>query len=142
VEDDLAGTTSSAALSSINSFTGGLSFSGIYPLKPGNESGASSGLPNTLAIVDAVTTGDLSGGKLIAATGTVDDDGKVGAISGLEAKVRAASEAGADVLFVPSIQVAAARNVSDGPQTIIGVGSAQTAIRHLCALGGESELCQ
>ena len=39
-----------------------------------------------LGIVDKLTPGDLTGGKFVAGTGTIDDNGKVGPIGGIEMK--------------------------------------------------------
>ena len=43
-----------------------------------------------LAVVDKLTTGDLAGSKFVAGTGTIDGDGKVGAIGGITHKMLAA----------------------------------------------------
>jgi len=52
-------------------------------LRTGNVGGPSAGLMFSLAIYDALTPGELTGGKNIAGTGTMDDDGSVGAIGGI-----------------------------------------------------------
>ena len=44
----------------------------------------------TLAIIDALTPGELTGGKRVAVTGTIDPDGNVGEIGGLPQKALAA----------------------------------------------------
>ena len=44
-------------------------------LRTGNVGGPSAGLMFSLAIYDALTPGELTGGKNIAGTGTMDDDG-------------------------------------------------------------------
>ena len=56
-------------------------------------SGPSAGLAITLAIVDALTPGKLSGGKRVAVTGTIDPQGNVGEIGGLPQKALAARNA-------------------------------------------------
>ena len=45
-------------------------------LRTGNVGGPSAGLMFSLAIYDALTPGELTGGKNIAGTGTMDDDGR------------------------------------------------------------------
>ena len=50
--------------------------------------GPSAGLAMTLAILDDLTPGDLTGGKRVAVTGTIDPSGNVGEIGGIEQKAR------------------------------------------------------
>jgi PDZ domain-containing protein len=64
-------------------------------------SGPSAGLAITLAIIDALTPGELTGGKRVAVTGTIDPQGHVGEIGGLPQKALAARNAGAQILIVP-----------------------------------------
>lgn len=68
----------------------------------GEIGGPSAGLMFTLALIDKLTTGDLSGGKFVAGTGTIDPDGKVGPIGGIQYKMIAAREAGAVTFMVPA----------------------------------------
>jgi PDZ domain-containing protein len=63
--------------------------------------GPSGGLAMTLAILDDLTPGDLTGGVRVAVTGTIDADGNVGEIGGIEQKAVAARAAGAKVFIVP-----------------------------------------
>jgi len=63
--------------------------------------GPSAGLAMTLAILDDLTPGDLTGGKNIAVTGTIDDAGNVGEIGGIEQKAVAARAAGVSLFIVP-----------------------------------------
>lgn len=65
-------------------------------------SGPSAGLAMTLAIIDQLTPGDLTAGKNIAVTGTIDPAGHVGEIGALEQKAVAARAAGAKVFIVPA----------------------------------------
>jgi Lon-like protease len=64
-------------------------------------SGPSAGLAFTLAIIDALTPGQLTGGKKVAVTGTIDPQGNVGEIGGLPQKALAAKNAGAQIFIVP-----------------------------------------
>ena len=63
--------------------------------------GPSGGLAMTLAILDDLTPGNLTGGKRTAVTGTIDSDGHVGEIGGIEQKAIAARAAGAKLFLVP-----------------------------------------
>jgi PDZ domain-containing protein len=64
-------------------------------------SGPSAGLAIALAIIDALTPGELTGGKRVAVTGTIDPEGNVGEIGGLPQKAVAARSAHAQIFIVP-----------------------------------------
>lgn len=70
-------------------------------IKTGAITGPSAGLMFTLQIVDQLTPGGITGGRVVAGTGTVEADGSVGPIGGVKQKVFAAEAAGASVMFVP-----------------------------------------
>ncbi len=63
--------------------------------------GPSAGLMFSLAIYDTLTPGSLTGGGVVAGTGELAADGKVGAIGGIAQKIAGAQEAGAELFFVP-----------------------------------------
>ena len=67
--------------------------------------GPSAGLLFTLGIIDKIAGdgrgGDLSGGRVIAGTGTIDAEGRVGAVGGVPLKEKAARQDGATVFLVP-----------------------------------------
>jgi PDZ domain-containing protein len=63
--------------------------------------GPSAGLMFTLGIIDKLRPADLTGGKIIAGTGTIDDDGNVGPIGGIPQKLVGAEDAGAQLFLVP-----------------------------------------
>ena len=66
-------------------------------------SGPSAGLAMTLAIIDALTPGELTGGKRVAVTGTIDPEGNVGEIGGLPQKAVAARAAARPDLHRPGV---------------------------------------
>ena len=66
------------------------------------ESGSSAGLMTTLAIYDTLIEEDLTHGLKIAGTGTINGDGTVGAIGGVEFKLGGAVKGDADIFFVPN----------------------------------------
>jgi PDZ domain-containing protein len=70
-------------------------------LRTGNVSGPSAGLAFALAIMDVLSEGELTNGLSIVATGSIDRDGNVGPVGGLQQKTVAAERSGADVFFVP-----------------------------------------
>jgi PDZ domain-containing protein len=63
--------------------------------------GPSAGLMFTLGIIDKLKPEDLTGGKIIAGTGTIDDEGNVGPIGGIPQKLVGAKDADAQLFLVP-----------------------------------------
>jgi PDZ domain-containing protein len=55
-----------------------------------------------LALYDKLTPGPLAGGRTVAGTGTIDPDGTVGPIGGIQQKVNGAKAAGATVFLAPA----------------------------------------
>ena len=68
---------------------------------PNKEGGPSGGLMLSLAIYNRLTSFDITQGRKIAGTGTIDKDGNVGEIGGVKYKVMGAASGHADVFFVP-----------------------------------------
>lgn len=64
--------------------------------------GPSAGLMFTLEIYNQLTESDLTKGYQIAGTGTIEEDGTVGPIGGIEQKIVAADKAGAEIFFAPN----------------------------------------
>jgi PDZ domain-containing protein len=67
----------------------------------GSIGGPSAGMMFTLEIYEQLTGNNLRAGKKIAGTGTMETDGSVGRIGGIDKKVASASESGAKVFFAP-----------------------------------------
>jgi Lon-like protease len=101
----------------------------------GNIAGPSAGLMFALALYDRLTPGDLTAGRTIAGTGTIDCGGGVGPIGGIGQKVAAAEVHGADLFLVPRADAAAARSGADDIE-IVPVSSFRDALRRLSALAG------
>ncbi|MFI5532788.1 PDZ domain-containing protein [Kitasatospora sp. NPDC051853] len=77
--------------------------------------GPSAGLMFALGIVDKLTPTDLTGGRFVAGTGTITDDGKVGPIGGISMKLIAARDKGAQYFFTPADNCAeASKNTPEG----------------------------
>lgn len=66
-----------------------------------SESGSSGGFMMALAIYDALTSDDITKGRTIAGTGTIDSEGNVGAIGGVIYKLSGAAKNNADIMLVP-----------------------------------------
>ncbi|MGB1785416.1 MAG: S16 family serine protease [Ilumatobacteraceae bacterium] len=102
--------------------------------------GPSAGLAFTLTVIDGLSDGELTGGKRVAVTGTIDLDGSVGAIGGLTQKASAVEQAGVELLLVPTRQgdeqIAAARAAAPDLE-IVAVATLDEAIDVLVAFGGE-----
>jgi len=64
--------------------------------------GPSAGMMFALGVIDALTPDDLTGGRTIAGTGTIDESGAVGPIGGIQQKVHGARNVGASVFLVPA----------------------------------------
>jgi PDZ domain-containing secreted protein len=103
--------------------------------------GPSLGLAASLAYIDALTDGDLTGGRLIAATGQIAPDGSVAAIGKVDVKARTARDLGVRVLFVPDTNYATAKAAvagNDNGMRIIGVSTIGEAVHELCFEGGRA----
>ncbi len=96
----------------------------------GPVGGPSAGLMWALGLYDLLTPGDLTGGRTVAGTGSIDLEGAVGGVGGVGAKVRAARKAGADVFLVPWANAAEARAAAGG-LLVVPVASFEEAVRYL-----------
>ncbi len=68
---------------------------------PERIGGPSAGLTFSLAIYDTLTPGSLTGGKAVAGTGTITEEGEVGPIGGIQQKIIASARDGAELFLVP-----------------------------------------
>jgi PDZ domain-containing protein len=98
-------------------------------------SGPSAGLAFTLAVIDDLTPGDLTGGAAVAVTGTIAEDGAVGPVGGVAQKAVVAREAGARLLLVPAGEVAEARARAGGVR-VVGVRTLDDALDVLTRRSG------
>lgn len=96
-----------------------------------NIGGPSAGLIFALGIVDTVTEGDLLGGLTVAGTGEIDPQGNVGGIGGIQQKIIASSEAGAEVFLSPASNCADAASVAPENMTIVKVETLADAVTAL-----------
>lgn len=64
--------------------------------------GPSAGLMFALGLYDKLTPGSLTGGRSVAGTGTISPDGRVGPIGGIQQKLAAARDRGAEVFLTPA----------------------------------------
>ncbi len=77
-------------------------FDFLVDIDSGSVGGPSAGLAFTLAVLDQLTEGELTGGATVAVTGTIDPTGRVGPVGGVAQKTAAVRDLGADVFLVPA----------------------------------------
>lgn len=100
-------------------------------IKLADVGGPSAGLMFALGIVDKLTPGNLTGGKFVAGTGTIDDAGKVGPIGGIEMKTVGAREKGAQYFLTPADNCAAAAKDTPEGLTLVKVNTMDDAMSAL-----------
>ncbi|CAL9475951.1 hypothetical protein SUDANB15_02920 [Streptomyces sp. enrichment culture] len=100
--------------------------------------GPSAGLLLSLGIVDKLdgdgSGGDLTGGRVVAGTGTIDADGTVGPVGGVPLKTQAARRDGATVFLVPETECAQAQAELPEGLRLVPVTTLGGAIDALVAL--------
>ena len=96
--------------------------------------GPSAGLMFALGIVDKVRPDDLTGGRIIAGTGTIDDRGRVGPIGGIPQKLVGARAAGASFFLTPADNCAEAADNAVPGLTLARVASLTDALNALDAV--------
>ena len=101
-----------------------------------NIGGPSAGLAMTLGIIDKLSSGRLTGHRIVAATGTIDQNGNVGDVGGVAEKTIAVERAGATVFFVPSVELGAARSKATPQLHVYAVSNLNQVLRILKRLGG------
>jgi PDZ domain-containing protein len=97
--------------------------------------GPSAGLAFTLAIIDDLTPGSLTGGKQVAVTGTIAPDGSVGEVGGVQQKAITARTNGVQLMIVPKGEAADARRGA-GDVRVVGVSNISEALDALHRAGG------
>jgi PDZ domain-containing protein len=102
----------------------------------GDVGGPSAGLAFTLAILDVLTPGELTGGHRVAATGTMSLDGSVGPVGGGAQKGIAVRDAGYEVFLVPSEELEEVQEAVGDDVRVVAVDSLDEALEALDDLGG------
>ena len=102
----------------------------------GRVGGPSAGLAFTLAVLEKLTPGELTGGRKVAVTGTIEIDGTVGEVGGVAQKAAAVREHGADVFLVPPGEFAEAQGAAGENLEVIAVANLDEALAALGRLGG------
>jgi PDZ domain-containing protein len=97
-------------------------------IKLADVGGPSAGLMFALGIYDKLTPGDLTGGKFVAGTGTIADDGTVGPIGGISLKTIGARSKGAQYFLTPADNCAEAAKDTPGGLTLVKVKTIDDAL--------------
>jgi PDZ domain-containing protein len=96
--------------------------------------GPSAGTMFALAIYDPRTRRPRTDGRHGAGTGTIDGDGNVGGIGGIQQKVRGAEEKGAEVFLVPDSNCGAAADAGVSGIRLVRVATLADAVDALDTL--------
>ena len=100
-------------------------------IKLADVGGPSAGLMFSLGIYDKLTPGSLTGGRFVAGTGTIDDNGKVGPIGGIEMKTVGARDKGARYFLTPSENCSAAAEDTPSGLRLVKVNTIDDALTAL-----------
>ena len=101
-----------------------------------NIGGPSAGLAMTLGIIDKLSSGRLTGDRIVAATGKIDQYGNVGDVGGVAEKTIAVEESGATVFFVPAVELKTAESKASPQLHVYAVSNLDQVLRILKRLGG------
>jgi PDZ domain-containing protein len=104
----------------------------------GNVEGPSAGLAYAIALLDALTPGELTGGAKVAATGELEPDGKVDPVGGVAQKVVAVRRSGAALMLVPKGNYAEARAHAGSRLRVVAVDTFDDALRAIGSLPGSN----
>ncbi|MFE6054625.1 S16 family serine protease [Kitasatospora sp. NPDC056446] len=113
----------------------------------GDVGGPSAGQMLALGIVDKLAGdgkgGDLTGGLVIAGTGTIEKDGTVGPVGGVPLKTQAAARDGATVFLLPRDECTDAKVNTPRTLRLVPVGTLGEAVSALQAIksGGSVPSC-
>jgi PDZ domain-containing protein len=95
--------------------------------------GPSAGLMFSLGIYDTLTPGSLTGGQVIAGTGTIDAGGTVGPIGGIQQKIAASRKAGARIFLVPPDNCDEAIHGRNGSMRLVEAPTMHSAVQSIQA---------
>jgi PDZ domain-containing protein len=102
--------------------------------------GPSAGMMFAIGIVDKLTPGALTQGKIIAGTGTIDPEGNVGEIGGIQQKLIGARDAGAVLFLAPQGNCdEVIGNIPDG-LTVASVATLEDAMTAIAAFNSGTQV--
>ena len=103
-------------------------------IKVGDIGGPSAGMMFALGLVDMLSPENLTGGKFIAGTGEIDQNGNVGAIGGIQQKMIGARNQGATVFLAPASNCGDVRGAAPAGLQVVKVATLAQAVQDLRAL--------
>nr|WP_305083477.1 PDZ domain-containing protein [Corynebacterium sp. CCUG 70398] len=95
--------------------------------------GPSAGMIFSLAVIDKLSPGELNGGKHVAGTGTISEDGSVGPIGGITHKIEGARDGGAELFLAPENNCKEASKVDAGDMVVASVATLDDAVAAMSA---------
>jgi PDZ domain-containing protein len=104
-----------------------------------NIGGPSAGLMFALSIYDTLTPGSLTGGQVVAGTGTIAADGTVGEIGGIQQKIAGARQDGAQLFLVPRANCSDALGGDHGSMRLVKAGTLKQAISEVKAWSADHD---
>jgi PDZ domain-containing protein len=116
----------------------GFDFPVDVTIDSGTVGGPSAGLAFTLAVLDVLTPGELTGGHRVAVTGTMSLDGTVGPVGGAAQKAITVRDAGYEVFLVPTDELKEVEATVGGDLRVIAVDTLAEALDALGSLGGNA----
>lgn len=102
----------------------------------GRVRGPSAGLAFSLAIIDVLSEGELTGGLKVATTGTINLNGVVGPVGGVPQKIEAAKRSGTDLFLVPPSELLDATAAAGDDLDVRCIQTLSDAVLVLAELGG------
>ena len=90
--------------------------------------GPSAGMMFALGVVDEITPGALTGGKDISGTGTIDINGQVGPIGGIQQKMAGARKAGSTYFLAPASNCDEVKGHEPKGMQVFAVGTLHEAV--------------
>lgn len=106
-------------------------------IRSGSIGGPSAGLAFTLGLIDELTPGELTGGRKVAVTGTIEIDGRVGDVGGVAQKTATVRDSGAEVFLVPAGEYEIAKRKAGRGIVVLKVNTLQEALDALASVGGD-----
>lgn len=105
--------------------------------------GPSAGMMFALGIIDKISDHDLTRGRFIAGTGSIDPSGQIGQIGGISLKMIAARRAGATIFLAPASNCADVRGNIPKGLDVVKVSTLHEAVADLdtLAAGGSAPHC-
>jgi Lon-like protease len=101
----------------------------------GRIGGPSAGLMIALSAYDLLGDDDLTDGRVVAGTGTVDLRGRVGSVGGIPQKVQGARDVGAEVFVVGEREADEAREAAGDDLTVVAATTLDDAVAALRTAG-------